>query len=125
MHNPNAENHNLEVGTQHYDNSTGAPTKCTYRDVQFHARKLQELKTRSGTETTEKKLFELPKGEIPEGSGPDEKYIVHTCGYSRWQGTSTRKRIHGPVSAEDLTDKWPELAKEADISVPVSLDAVI
>jgi len=120
------KNQTVEIGEQHYDSSTGFPTKSTYRDVEFQGEELHALGASSEQNSgTDKTLFELHEDEIPEGAAGDEKYLVHLHSWSCWQGTTETKRIAGPMNAKALTDKHPQLAKGAKVGVPASLDEVL
>lgn len=120
------EQQTVEIGEQHYDNSTGFPTGNTYRDVEFQG---EELHARSASSQknsgTDKTLFKLHEEEIPEDATSEEQYLVHLCSWSKWQGVTTTKRLAGPMDAKALTDDHPQLAKGAKVNVPASLDEVI
>jgi len=120
------EQQTVEIGEQHYDSSTGFPTKSTYRDVKFQGEKLHTRNASSEQNSgTDKVLFKLHEDEIPEDAGEEEQYLVHLHSWSCWQGTTETKRLAGPMDARALTDDHPQLAKGAKVDVPASLDEVL
>lgn len=83
------------------------------RAVEFEGEQL--AKARNGdTRGTTKMLYRTAKG-----------FVIHVKNWSRWAGESTSSELVGPVDEKELSDKFPELARKADLEVPASLDEVL
>lgn len=83
------------------------------REVEFEGEKLTSV-SNGDTRGMTKTLYDTPKG-----------YIVHIKDWSNWVGEITRLHIEGPFDQKELSEKFPKLAREADLEVPASLEDVL
>lgn len=115
----------VTIGEQHYDGSTGTPTKNTYRDVEFEGEKLAERKMNSVNDSgNDKTLFKVAEDDLPQDCAPEECYLVHVYSWSRWQGVSSRRYLDGPMDPHTLTDEHPQLARKANVDETARLEDV-
>jgi hypothetical protein len=111
--------HQVEVGEVYFDSDTGHKQEEQLRSVQFEGEKLAETDWNPSLQNSGhcRTLFLVDREE--------GQFVVHDVFSSQWQGTNSRYKIMGPFTAEEVSDKWPDLASKAGIEVPKSLDKAL
>jgi len=119
------QKHTVQIGTQHFDNSTGAPTGNDHRDVQFRAEEAASVDRKKDTCGTKKRLFKLHQDDVPATADADERYLVHLYHWDNWQGNPHHRQLEGPFEAEEISEEHPQLAKKGGVAVPLGLEDAV